>query len=580
MNYLLRLLTILFLTILSASANVINLQSTQDSLAKYSIPELIGKAEVTKDSVYLNYLEKRDLSTEELANVLYMHGNILINEGIMDRSRQYFERLDSVAKILKDPFYQFVSKLSIGEVYYRQKNYPASKESFESAHPFVAQFPEGIQRALAKAEYVYFYYLNGQFERYSKELEGIKKELIDLGEQGKVGDEDLDYLEMSKATVSVYLTKAYLMNEDFSKAEEELKYSDKILKERFHNKITTTAVQQKLTKGEFYFFKKDFKMAIPYFQEVNKLGDSENFGDFQYVARVMASIAYFQLADYKQSLSFSEAAMNHPIPIADYIDYEVEAMRYAYLASKELGLSDKAMQYSQKFLEQDEALKDTKRSNFINSILNNMEVSQLENDLIAKTKSNYVLRYSLIGLAILIVILVLFTVYQIRENKHNKEKIREFMHNLEESDKAEKAKQEERRISKANAEINSDTPAQPDDKTVKILDKLEEFESSDLYTDSKMSLSYLASYLGTNTITLSKIINTYKEMNFNDYINGLRIRFIIEKIKNEPKFEQYKISYLAEVSGFSSHSIFSKAFKKSTGVTPSQFLDFLKEDTQ
>jgi AraC-like DNA-binding protein len=117
-----------------------------------------------------------------------------------------------------------------------------------------------------------------------------------------------------------------------------------------------------------------------------------------------------------------------------------------------------------------------------------------------------------------------------------------------------------------------------DEKTVRILDKLEEFEEGDLFVDSKMSLAYLASYLGTNTITLSKIINTYKEMNFNDYINGLRIRYIIEKIKNEPKFEQYKISYLAEVSGFSSHSIFSKAFKKSTGVTPSQFLDYLKDE--
>ena len=93
-----------------------------------------------------------------------------------------------------------------------------------------------------------------------------------------------------------------------------------------------------------------------------------------------------------------------------------------------------------------------------------------------------------------------------------------------------------------------------------------------------MSLAFLASYLGTNTITLSKVINTHKQMNFNDYINGLRIRYIIERIKNEPQFEQYKIAYLAEVSGFSSHSIFSKAFKKSTGVTPSQFLGYLKEE--
>lgn len=229
-------------------------------------------------------------------------------------------------------------------------------------------------------------------------------------------------------------------------------------------------------------------------------------------------------------------------------------------------------------MEQDLALNDNKRSNFINTFINNLEVGKLQKDISAKDNTNFMLRYILFGFAILIAGLAIVLVYQMKENKKNKQKISDY---LEQLNKDKKSKVVAADLNKeAVVEESSAIPQtkEIDEKTNRILDKLEDFEDGDLFVDSKMSLAFLASYLETNTITLSKIINTYKEMNFNDYINGLRVRYIIERIKNEPKFEQYKISYLAEVSGFSSHSIFSKAFKKSTGVTPSQFLDYLKEE--
>src|SRR5690606_38192626 len=176
-------------------------------------------------------------------------------------------------------------------------------------------------------------------------------------------------------------------------------------------------------------------------------------------------------------------------------------------------------------------------------------------------------------ISILTIGLILFSFYQVAENKAIRARIEEYMDQMDNEVSSEGAVvvplKKERHVNERTTSIPNE---EIDEKTSRILDKLTEFEQSDLFVDSRMSLSYLASYLGTNTITLSKIINTFKEMNFNDYINGLRIRYIIDRIKNEPQFEQYKISYLAEVSGFSSHSIFSKAFKKSTGVTPSQFL--------
>jgi len=287
---------------------------------------------------------------------------------------------------------------------------------------------------------------------------------------------------------------------------------------------------------------------------------------------------YYQLEDYQLSLDYLEDAIQNQMLVADYIKYEMESYRYAYLASKQLGDTEKSMRYSGLFMEQDLALNDNKRSNFINTFINNLEVGKLQKDISAKDNTNFMLRYILFGFAILIAGLAIVLVYQMKENKKNKQKISDY---LEQLNKDKKSKVVAADLNKeAVVEESSAIPQtkEIDEKTNRILDKLEDFEDGDLFVDSKMSLAFLASYLETNTITLSKIINTYKEMNFNDYINGLRVRYIIERIKNEPKFEQYKISYLAEVSGFSSHSIFSKAFKKSTGVTPSQFLDYLKEE--
>lgn len=113
-----------------------------------------------------------------------------------------------------------------------------------------------------------------------------------------------------------------------------------------------------------------------------------------------------------------------------------------------------------------------------------------------------------------------------------------------------------------------------------ILTKLKRFEASTKFTNNEMSLAVLAGQFDTNTKYLSEIINKHYQDNFNTYINKLRINFIIEKLKTDPNFMHYKISYLAEKSGFSSHSSFATVFKSITGIAPVTFIDLLKEETE
>lgn len=114
----------------------------------------------------------------------------------------------------------------------------------------------------------------------------------------------------------------------------------------------------------------------------------------------------------------------------------------------------------------------------------------------------------------------------------------------------------------------------------KILIKLDEFEKGIGYLDKNISASALATTLDSNTKYLSLILKNHRNMDFNNYIGRLRIQYIMERMMNQPEYKNYKISYLAEECGFSTHSKFTAVFKKNTGITPSVFLENLSNQEQ
>ncbi|WP_317127010.1 AraC family transcriptional regulator [Chryseobacterium sp. G0201] len=111
-----------------------------------------------------------------------------------------------------------------------------------------------------------------------------------------------------------------------------------------------------------------------------------------------------------------------------------------------------------------------------------------------------------------------------------------------------------------------------------LFEKLSKFEEEQEFIREDISRVYLANSLNTNTKYLSEIIKQHTGKSFNSYINGLRINYITELLYKEPKYREYKISYLAEVCGFASREVFATVFKKETGVTPSYFISQLRAE--
>lgn len=111
----------------------------------------------------------------------------------------------------------------------------------------------------------------------------------------------------------------------------------------------------------------------------------------------------------------------------------------------------------------------------------------------------------------------------------------------------------------------------------KLSAKLEEFERSTLYLKNNFSIAYLAVYCGVNSKYLSHLIKKHKNKDFNNYINELRINYIIDKLRKCSHHRNYKIATLAEEAGFSSPNKFSSVFKKHTSFSPSFFIKCLEK---
>ena len=99
-----------------------------------------------------------------------------------------------------------------------------------------------------------------------------------------------------------------------------------------------------------------------------------------------------------------------------------------------------------------------------------------------------------------------------------------------------------------------------------------------LYVNSELTLVELAQILDVYPNNLSQVINTFEQKNFYDYINTKRVELFL-KLVAIPENKKYTILSLAFECGFNSKSSFNKYFKKVTNMTPSEYLNLLKERT-
>jgi AraC-like DNA-binding protein len=90
------------------------------------------------------------------------------------------------------------------------------------------------------------------------------------------------------------------------------------------------------------------------------------------------------------------------------------------------------------------------------------------------------------------------------------------------------------------------------------------------YLRLRYSIHQLAKDVQTPAYLLSAFINQELGVNFNDYFNLFRVRHCQVLIR-ECLVEEFNLRGLAHVCGFNNRNTFTSAFKKFTGMTPSDY---------
>ncbi len=275
---------------------------------------------------------------------------------------------------------------------------------------------------------------------------------------------------------------------------------------------------------------------------------------------------YHDKGEYQKSLDYSfkflEAEKTQKDPVSRWKVYNTIKDDYKFLKNT------------------DEEIKYMRLATALNDSLTYAEkkaIISLSRDQIKKSdnKNSLFLEKIIAGSAsIILVIIIGFWVLINKKNKLHRKKYEELI------DKINSKKDTSAPLSTSSGKIeNNDTRSTIVPETAKaLLQKLEKFEASEKYLKKEANLTWLAHNLNTNTKYLSEIIRIYRGKNFSNYINGLRINYIVHKLYNEPKYRDYKISHLVEESGFVTYKVFVIAFKNEHGVTPSYFIEKLKQE--
>ncbi|WP_430410523.1 helix-turn-helix domain-containing protein [Kordia sp.] len=318
--------------------------------------------------------------------------------------------------------------------------------------------------------------------------------------------------------------------------------------------------------GIAYFIKGDFEVAINYLSKAEKITKGLNNQKrlteiYYYIGK-----SYYELKTYEKAIQFlknvetivatknstDKNSFNPPELLGTY-----RALANSY---EQLQNNEQHLQYAEKYIELNkynevqniEVLKELyetvrKQNNDLSSL-----TSKLENRLL------YAILFIIFVLGLCG--LFLFKFFKIR--KQNKIIFEKLVLQIEAKKVPEK---------KTNIIIK-------DKKVEAILEGLEKLEQSLYFLNSNCNLQNMAKKVKTNTTYLSKIISTYKEKKFYEYINELRIEYVLKRLKEDSKFRNYSIKHIAEEIGYKSTNSFTKYFKAHTKIYPSYYIKNL-EDT-
>lgn len=313
-------------------------------------------------------------------------------------------------------------------------------------------------------------------------------------------------------------------------------------------------------EGQNHYFGRNYALAIEKLQmaipTIEQNGDYANVA----VANFYIGKSYWAMKKFKESLPYLEKVAK-VFDQREYIRPDLrENFELLIQYYKKRDESQQVLFYVDRLLKADSLLVKTHDSLYDNIHKNYdtkeliLEKENIEKQLSQELSTKKALS---IGAAFLIATsIVLLTGYERNRRRQNRI-FRELLVGNKETPKPAKKVTKELEIA-----------AETIEKMLRLLDK---WERSKRFLDMDITQTTLAVYLETNIRYVSDIILNYRGKKFTDYINDLKVDYIIEQLKSDKLKRMYTHEALAKEAGFSTTQRFVQAFKLRTGISPNFF---------
>jgi AraC-like DNA-binding protein len=286
------------------------------------------------------------------------------------------------------------------------------------------------------------------------------------------------------------------------------------------------------------------------------------------ICESLTNLAYYHLF-LKQTDSAQYYAIEQ-LKWSRKLAYPITEQQAYWILSKvhtNTGAYDSALHY----LEKHHALKDSLFNSEVaqrvrlSEYISQIEVIQLENDLMTSELQVASFRNLLwIGFSVFLVAistaLVALYIRRTRENKILFNRVQDLLETR-----------------KQNVFIGEKESLRLDPKVEnEIHERLRLWEIDRGFLVKDCTLEYVAKQCDTNSKYLSLTITQHKNMRFPEYINHLRIQYILDQLQSDKRIRNYTVEALADLIGYRSTTSFTSAFKSITLLTPSSYIRELK----
>ncbi len=441
--------------------------------------------------------------------------------------------------------------LTKGIVHYSMKHYPQALDNYLVAERFIAKGNDLYLKFKAKYNIAHIKYYLGYYEEalhLFKECSCYFKNENDLAYLNCLHSAGLCYNRMGKYALCS-TTNALAFKES----------------QRLH--ISELDPYLQLSEGINFYFLKQYQKSLNLIgRSLNGIRKDNDFAN--------EAIAYFYLG--KANMAFGNKTIAYTyFRKVDYIfgerHYLRPDMREGYETlmkySHENGNPESELYYINRLFKADSLLNSNYKylSQKIHKEYDTAKLIEAKSAVETRLliRKNYEIIFIVLGLLLICFLLYLIHKY-FKSKQQYKIRFEQIMH--------EKATTIPVKNSTSQKIAENDPVQIKAEVIASILKHLQKFETHHKYLQKELTAVKIAETFSTNHKYLSKVILLHSGKKFNDYVNDLRIDYIINLLKEEPQYRKYNNKALAEEAGFSTTQHFTKAFLKRAQISPSFFI--------